>query len=204
MTFVPNSVAKSEILKMLERVQKARATSVLNYLTSPRGFADVPKALTFAADFTVQQDDTLLFFLVLDAYKRRPSYDAARWIYSHFIRPPGSRSYTKGGHGVVAPARGPLVSEDTTVPRELNITPQAREAAFEKVTGARTFAGKGADPANVFFPIYSSAFNMLNSVNSSFTGVDRRPKELFTMPAHKRGVFEQEMRVMPRLGLRIM
>lgn len=150
-----------------------------NYLQNLVGKRDVPTALVFAA--SQLQDEQLLFFLAIGAYKRRPSRDAMLWIQKTYI-----------GVG-------------RRLERRANIPNSVSAPLFERVTGARMLAGPGGHDSAVFDDAERATSLLLADINGRYNSVmNGNSNGPFSVPHSLRPVIEQELRDMQRLQLQIM
>jgi len=150
-----------------------------NYLQNPQGRRDVPAAIVFAA--SQLQDEQLMFYLAIGAFKRRPSRDSMLWIQKTYV-----------GVG-------------RRLERRANIPNSVSAPLFERVTTAGMLRQPGGYDASVFDEAERATSLLLADINGRYNAVmkgdSRGP---FSVPPSLRPTIEQELRDMQRLQLIIM
>jgi hypothetical protein len=127
------------------------------------------------------QDEQLLFFLVIGAYKRRPSREAMLWIQKTYI-----------GTG-------------RRLERRANIPNSVSAPLFETVTTASMLRRPGGFDRDVFNGAEMATSLLLADINGRYNMVmGGSLGGPFNVPAALRPTIEQELRDMQRLQLQIM
>jgi hypothetical protein len=150
-----------------------------NYLQTLQGKRDVPAALVFAA--SQLQDEQLMFYLAIGAYKRKSSRESMLWIQKTYV-----------GVG-------------RRLERRANIPNSVSAPLFETVTTASMLRRPGGYDPRVFDDAEKATSLLLADINGRYDAVlQGRSSGPYSVPSLNRATIEQELRDMQRLQLIIM